>query len=177
MSDESLVLRRWWRRFFLDLLPIITVLFLILLIALPIQGIGAVRIGSLWPLMGITYWTLVRPRAMGPFTVFLFGILVDLISFCPLGLHAFVFVLAQAVLRRQRRFLVGQGFWVLWAAFTLLAFVAAFVLMGLAAILQHHVVNSLSIVGAAALASALLPLLLWVLDRVHDVMDLFDEPI
>lgn len=177
MNNDNAEMGRWWRALFLDLLPIGTIIILIAVIAIPLQTIGTVRLGGLWPLIGITYWTLVRPRAMGPILVFMFGLLTDLISFSPVGLHAFVFVLAQAVLKRQRRFLVGQGFWVLWAAFAVLALVATSLLAFLASLVQHHAVMLWPLMGSVALACGILPLLLWLLDRVHQLMDMFDEPV
>lgn len=178
MADSDTIrMGRWWRSFFLDLLPIFSVFLLVLFIALPMGYFSLAHVGGLWPMMGITYWTLVRPRAMGPFVVFLFGIATDLITFLPLGLHAFVFVLAQIVLKRQRRFLVGQGFLVLWASFAILAFSVALLLALIAQAIQGVSVPFTTTCLSAVLASSFLPLLLWVLDRVHALMDLFDEPV
>lgn len=177
MSVDEIDLGRWWRSFFIDLLPILTILALELLITLPVSTPEAARAGGLWPLMGITYWTLVRPRSMGLITVFCFGLLTDLVTFLPLGLHAFVFVLIQVSLDRQRRFLIGQGFWVLWVAFALLALFAALIINLMVQLLHGVQVPVTPMLWGVAFACAFLPILLWLFDRVRQVMELFDEPV
>jgi rod shape-determining protein MreD len=177
MIADDLEVGRWWRSFFLDLMPILTIALLILLTTLPIGTAPSVRAGGLWPLMGITYWTLVRPRSMGLITVFFLGLMTDLATFLPLGLHAFVFVLVQTSLARQRRFLIGQGFWVLWVAFALLALLSAAMLNLMVQLLQHIAVPLVPMLWSVAFACASLPLMLWLFDRVHQLMELFDEPV
>lgn len=177
MIGDDFSIARWSRSLLLDSLPFLTVLALIIITLLPLGTPLPMRGGGLWPLMGITYWTLVRPRSMQPVLVLIIGLLVDLVMFLPLGMHGFVFVTAQAVLKKQRRFLVGQGFWVLWAAFVLMALCAALLLAVIIEVVQQVTLPWDVLLWNVAWASAFLPLLLWALDRVHNMMDVFDEPV
>ena len=68
-------------------------------------------------LITIYYWSLYRPTLIPVWLVFLSGLVMDLLSGVPLGLHAFIFVLVRWSVTRQRRFLTGQTFLMVWLAF------------------------------------------------------------
>ncbi len=165
------------RGFILDMLPIVSVLVLAMLTTIPMGFPGTIRMGGLFPLIGIAYWTLVRPKNILPFMTFFIGLFADIMTFSPLGLHAFIFVLSQSVWKRQRRFLIGQGFWVMWAAFALIVGGFFVMLNGFQFALTQAVVPLRDTAISAAIAWACVPLVLWVLGWLHDLIDLFDEPI
>lgn len=167
----------FFRVVFLELLPLLSVMLLALLTTIPIGFPGTIRMGGLFPLIGITYWTLVRPKNMPPFAVFLLGFFTDIVTFCPLGLHAFIFVALQSILKRQRRFLVGQGFWMMWIAFLFLACGFYMMMCAFQFVFTGAVLKLADIGIAAGIAWACVPLVLWLLSRLHDIIDLFDEPI
>ncbi len=161
----------------LGALPLVTILLLVFILMIPFNTPVYIRCGGLLPLMGITYWTLVTPRSMSPVIVFIIGILVDVVTFMPLGMHAIVFLIVQSILKSQRRFLVGQGFWVLWVSFVLLSFVTSLMLAIGAWALKHVNPSIEPIMIGTLIVSVCLPLLLWWLDRVHVLMDLLNEPV
>lgn len=165
------------RGFFLDLLPLLSVLFLALLTTIPIGFPGTIRMGGLLPLIGVTYWTLVRPKSLKPQITFFIGLFADIVTFAPFGLHAFIFVLLQSMIKRQRRFLIGQGFWVMWAAFALVALGFFLMMDGFQYVFTGATVPLRDTGIAAAIGCACVPLVLWALSRLHDIIDLFDEPI
>lgn len=160
----------------IDATPVLSILVLIVVTALPLGWPSSMRLGGLLPLVGISYWSLVRPRAVTSLPVFILGLVTDCVLFSPLGLHAFVFVLSQAILKRQRRFLVGQGFWVLWAAFALVVMGAYGALWGLSALFLAAPLPFTTALPGAAIAWAIVPLLAGLLSGLHRIMDLFDEP-
>lgn len=165
------------RSVFLDAVPVISVAVLIILTTLPISMSTMLSIGGLWPLIGITFWTLTRQRSMHPASVFALGLLTDMATFVPFGIHALVFVVAQYLLKKQRRFLIGQGFWVLWAAYAVLATSVYTVLYFLTSVfLPGAIPFDRGLVGVAV-AWAFVPIIVWGLGRLNDIIDLFDEPI
>jgi rod shape-determining protein MreD len=161
----------------LEMIPLMSILVLILLTTMPVNFSHTIPIGGLWPLGGIVYWTLARPRSMKMSLIFLLGLLTDIVTFVPFGIHAAIFIIAQASVKRQRRFLIGQGFWVLWAAYALLAasvYTALFFVTSLFLSGSNSYLNGLAGVGVAAV---IMPLITLCLDRLNHIIDLFDEPV
>jgi rod shape-determining protein MreD len=164
------------RGLLIDAVPALSILFLMTLTTLPLGLPSYLRIGSLLPLAGISYWSLVRPTAMKLTLVFALGVVADCLLFTPLGVHAFIFVLTQSILKRQRRFLVGQGFWVLWVALALLIIGAWLLQWFLLSLFTMGHLPFFKSMFSAALTWALVPLLALILSMLHNIMDLFDEP-
>jgi rod shape-determining protein MreD len=177
ISPRDKMIVRWLRAFFLEALPILTIIILMVIMIVPIGTPSSMHLGGLWPLMGLTYWILTRPRAMRPTLVFFLGLLTDTLLFLPLGLHGFIFVLAQALINKQRRFLIGQGFIVMWAAFGVLSMCVSFILYFMTELILGGGVTFDHLIWSILLSIGLLPLVLILLDRVSVIMDLFDEPV
>lgn len=165
------------RSLFLDMVPFLTILFFILVIAVPFAFSSNIHVGGLWPIIGISYWRLVRPRSMPLSIVFVLGLMTDIVTFVPLGMHGAVFIFACLMLKKQRRFLLGQGFWVLWASFLLmiLGVYTGIYLLGL--VFLKSSISFLFGLWGVAVAWGCVPLLTGALARIHDMIDLFDEPI
>lgn len=69
-------------------------------------------------LIAIYYWGVFRPTLLPPLLVFVAGLLYDVLTGMPyLGLSAILFLLCRMAIVDQRRFLVGQGFAMLWFGF------------------------------------------------------------
>lgn len=165
------------RSVLLDILPFLSVLTLILMTVIPDIMPSITRMGALWPLIGIAYWTLTRPRNLRAPTVFFLGVLMDIVSFVPLGAHGFIFVMMQIILKRQRRFLLGQGFWMLWTAYGVLGLSVYTGLYILLSPVQPSAVTFSQGLVAVAMSWACVPLVVAILSQLNTIMDLFDEPI
>lgn len=71
-------------------------------------------------LMAIYYWAIYRPTLIPPWLVFLGGILADILTGIPyLGLSAVLFLICRMAVMEQRRFLMGQGFVMVWIGFAI----------------------------------------------------------
>lgn len=175
MSDTSF--GGFLRSLFLDMLPFLTVVFFIMMIAVPFGFFTKVHIGGLWPMIAIGYWRLVRPRAMPLSIVFVSGLMTDIVTFVPFGIHGCVYILACLMLKKQRRFLLGQGFWVMWAAFALMLLGVHIGIYILGTVFLHGSISFVFGVWGAAVAWGCVPLVVWFLGRIHDMIDLFDEPL
>ena len=66
--------------------------------------------------IGIFYWAVYHPSLVPPAFCFVVGILADIIGHYPMGLHAFLFTILQWMVKRQRRFLMGQTYLAKWLA-------------------------------------------------------------
>lgn len=165
------------RALLLDILPIASIVIMILMTVIPDVMPIIARMGALWPLIGIAYWTLARPRNLRTPSVFLLGLLMDIVSFVPLGVHALVFVMMQIILKRQRRFLLGQGFWVLWTAYALFGLSVYIGLYVLLSPVQPSALSFTQGLIGVAFSWCCVPLVTWILSWLHSIMDLFDEPI
>ncbi|MCB1782403.1 MAG: rod shape-determining protein MreD [Alphaproteobacteria bacterium] len=81
--------------------------------------------------MAIYYWSLYRPTLLPVWLVFAAGVLYDLLSGLPVGMHAFVFVIIRWVVVDQRLFLTGQPFVTVWIGYMLVSAGAALLQWGL----------------------------------------------
>lgn len=82
-------------------------------------------------LIAIFFWSIYRPTLMLPIYVFALGVLFDIVLGYQIGLHAFLFVGIQWVLRSQRLYFLGQSQTILWLSFALTCFAALVVEWGL----------------------------------------------
>ena len=62
-------------------------------------------------LMVLFYWSIYRPTLIPGLFVFIMGLVLDLVSGFPVGLHALLFVLIQRIITDQRKVFSGQPFW------------------------------------------------------------------
>ncbi len=72
-------------------------------------------------LMAVFYWTVHRPDLMRPWTVFLIGILDDILSGTPLGVNSLVLLFVHWTIVAQHRVFRGKSFVLVWLAFALVA--------------------------------------------------------
>ncbi len=83
------------------------------------------RVVPLLSLMAIYHWAVFRPELLPAFAVFVIGLLQDILSGTPVGVHALVFLIVYGLILSQRRFLAGKSFAVVWLGFSLVASGAA----------------------------------------------------
>ena len=125
----------WGWQILLEAIPALSIFMLLLIALIPVRLPASWSAGGLWPFLGLFYWGLVQPRLVPVLLVFTIGLLCDLALNVALGCHAIVFILLHVVLTTQRRFLVGQGFWLVWPAFAI-SIVLAYSLIF---VIQHSV--------------------------------------
>lgn len=73
------------------------------------------------------FWTVFSLNLLSPFTVFLLGLLADLLTITPLGYYTFLFLIFYWGILLDRQFLVGRSFLFLWGAFC--AFVCPLIIL------------------------------------------------
>jgi rod shape-determining protein MreD len=152
------------------LVPAAFTLVLAILSVIPLGIPGYAQVTPNFVLMSIYYWTIYRPDHLPYLVVFLVGLLVDLLTFGPLGLTPFALLIVRATVLRQRRFFVGKSFPILWWGFTLTALAVTVVFWGAGGLLSGRVLDPRSFAFQAVLSVACYPVLSWAFSRVQRVM-------
>jgi rod shape-determining protein MreD len=101
---------------------VIIALFIISLVNFSIPLAGEIRPHLVF--LAVYFWTIYRPSFLSPVWVFALGIGLDLLLNYPLGINAILLLSLSLIIRRQRVFLMGQTYFVVWMIFGLSAFVA-----------------------------------------------------
>lgn len=92
--------------------------FLVDIVPLPFLGSAAIR--PEFFIMVIYFWAIFNPLMLSPLVLFILGLVIDALAGLPLGMHAFFYLLVYFIIRQQRRFLLGQSFFILWIVYILL---------------------------------------------------------
>jgi len=140
-------------------MPAMLGVLLVLLSTIPfyIPGYGPTAANLV--LMAVFYWGVHRPNLLSPITVFLIGLLQDILIGTPPGMNAIVLLLVRTVAVSQSRVFRGRSFIILWWGFGMVAVASAFVLWGLSAIYVFALINPLPGLFQAGMTTALFPFL------------------
>lgn len=145
-------------------------LFTGLLIAVAAVPVGVPGLAAAAALPPVFFWTIFRPAAMPPPAVFALGLLLDLVTFQPLGVGVLTLLVAHGVALRARDALVKQSFLVVWLVFCVFAAGAALLGHALHAALMWQAPPRMPAVLQAGLAAGIYPALGWALGRLHMAM-------
>jgi rod shape-determining protein MreD len=76
----------------------------------------------------IYYWSIYRPSLWPAWLLFVTGLVKDMILGLPyIGLNSLVFITIYMIVRNQRTFLSGQGFFMIWAGYGLVCLLTCFI--------------------------------------------------
>jgi rod shape-determining protein MreD len=152
-------MRRWMR----NLVPVVTTFAFVLIgqLALPLPLLSDVA--PAFALISLYYWVVFRPDLMPYMAVFGLGIVQDAVAGAPLGMYALVYLLVQALVLNQRRFIVGKTFWVFWSAFALVAPIAAIAAWILASLSRGVFLAPGTAFVALVMTVVLFPAVAWLL--------------
>jgi rod shape-determining protein MreD len=115
----------------------------------------------------VFFWSLFRPGAMLPLTVFLIGLLADLLGFAPIGVSVLSLLVVHAFALRWRRVLVRQGFLLVWLAFVGIAAGAAALQWALTAVLTFRLLPFGPAAFQMVVCAGIYPILATPLTRAH----------
>ena len=110
-------------------------------------------------LMAVFYWAVHRPDLLSPMTVFLIGLLQDILVGMPPGMNAFVLLLVRTIAVSQSRVFRGRSFIILWWGFGVVAVASAFVVWILSVIYALTLIDPLPGLFQAGMTTALFPFL------------------
>ncbi len=147
--------------------PACTTVATMLLTEVPLKMPGQAALLPAVALIGVWFWSLVRPSSMPPLAVFVIGFLLDLRAYLPLGTGVLTLLIAHGVATRFGRTLIQQGFATIWLAFGFVATGAAALLWLLTALLTFRLLSPAPALFQAALTVALYPVLAIPLAAAH----------
>lgn len=105
-------------------IPVGLVLLSILMGILPWRLPDVSVMGPSWVLIAVYYWSAQRPDLLPLSLIFLLGLFQDILTGGPLGVSAFLLLSLRGLLGAQRRFVIGQTFFVEWGVFAAIAITA-----------------------------------------------------
>lgn len=151
------------------LLPLMTALILMLFstVTWPIPHWGTVA--PSFGLAAVFYWSIYRPDLFRPMTVFALGLINDIVHFLPLGLSAFVFLSVHQLSYSNRRFFVGQVFYMLWTGFIVAALFSMLITWVVMSFYNGKLVPILPVIMQSLLTVALFPIPAWVLIKLQRI--------
>jgi rod shape-determining protein MreD len=142
-----------------NILPALLGVLLVVLSTIPfyIPGYGPVAANLV--LMAVFYWAVHRPDLLPPITVFLIGLLQDILVGMPPGMNALVLLIVRSIAVSQGRVFRGRSFIILWWGFGTVALASAFVVWALTAIYVVSAVDPSPGLFQAGMTTALFPFL------------------
>ena len=151
------------------ILPGLAMAFLFVMSVVPmhIPYYGPVR--PYFMLMAVFFFAVYRPALMPPSLAFLLGLLVDLLSFTPLGLTSLVLVAVQWIAREQRKFILSQSFLLIWCGFMLLVAASCALQWGMFSLMRVAPVSPGPVAVSAVLTVFMFPPVALLLFFVHRV--------
>lgn len=151
-------------------LPYLLLSFFLLLNLVNIPAPFEHDIDPYFVLMAVYYWAIYRPGLVPPLLCFLTGLLLDTLSGAPLGLNAIILVGTQWLIRRQRRFLMGQPYITIMAGFAVIAMSCGLLQWALIGLAHGHWAAPLSGLISATASILLFPLVSLLLNLVHRIL-------
>lgn len=147
--------------------PVVVTLLLTVISVVPVGLPASSVLAPDIVLIAVFYWTVHRPDLMKAWTVFVIGLLSDILSGTPLGVHPLVLVLVHTAIISQHKIFRGAAFGVVWWAFSLIA-PAAHGVAAVIAFVSAGVVPELSVfILRLVLTIGLYPALAWLLGRAQ----------
>ncbi len=153
-----------------NLIPFVLALLFMIAAVVPLQVPGLSPIAPSWGLMAVFYWIFHRPDLLPPWTIFLLGLIQDLLSGGPLGVNAFVLLVVYAGIGPLRRFMTGAANRMIWASFLLIAAGAFSLSWGLNCLIIGRLIDPTPALLQCLMTVAFYPVLAWVLTRAQRVV-------
>lgn len=145
--------------------PLAICLLLVLVSVAPLRVPVLATASPLLPLMAIYHFGLFRPALLPNWLVLALGLLIDLLSGNPVGIHAVVLLMVRHFVEANQRFLVDKPFAVIWFGYALASAGAAAGIWALTCFLMWLPLDPRPVIFQYLIALALYPLAGWVLGR------------
>ncbi|MFN9092639.1 MAG: rod shape-determining protein MreD [Alphaproteobacteria bacterium] len=147
--------------------PLLSTAVVLILSATPI-GMPALAFALAMP--AVAFWTVFRPAGMAPPMVFILGLLLDLLTMAPLGVHIIALLALHGAAMRLRFWLARQGFFLVWLCFWFGALAAILLAWGFTALLLLTLPPWQPVFHTLLLSAGLYPPFAIILSRAHEAM-------
>jgi len=157
-----------WQRMDLlarQLTPALLTLALVVVNVVPVHIPGFSRVAPLLPLMAVYHWAVFRPQLLPAYAVFLIGLLQDILTGAPMGVNAFVFLVAYGAALSQKQFFIGKSFFILWLGFSLIAAGAAVINWVAVSVLSATLVEPRTVLFQYLMTLGFFPAVAWLFLR------------
>jgi len=101
--------------------PFSICLILLILSLIPLPISGSFYIKPMLTIPCIFYWAIYRPEIMGLGSVYLIGLIQDILGEAPLGVDTLLFVAMYLFIISQRRFFINRPFSFIWFGFIIVS--------------------------------------------------------
>lgn len=149
-------------------IPALVTLAVTILLATPVELFGLNLPEPVIPMVLAFSWPLIRPSVTAPLVLTLLGLLLDILTWGPLGLWALALLAVYAVVLASRSFLIGQDTAVLfvwYAACCGLAFLLAYIIVS---IIARNPPSLLALIGQIVPTLLLFPFADRMIERFED---------
>jgi rod shape-determining protein MreD len=155
-------------RAFRRLLPCLITLFLAFIAYVPTGIHGFAYVSPSLVFISVFYWSIHRPYLMPAPLVFLFGLLLDILSGGPIGMSSLLLLAVHAVCVSQRRVFVGKAFMLTWWGFILIAIGAAIFSWIVACVYYFSFIGLETVFIQLMLTLCVFPILAWGFGRLQN---------
>ena len=149
------------------LTPLLITLGLVVMAQVPMQLPAAMPITPALALVSIYFWALHQPDLIPAPAVFAIGLFQDILGGQPIGLHAFILLVAYGLVVSQRRYFFGKSFIVLWWGFATVAVVVGATEWAAMSLLSAKLLPVLPVAVEQITAAALYPVIAYVFVLTH----------
>lgn len=126
-------------------------------------------------LMFLFYWSIYRPTLIPSLLVFMMGLMLDLVSGFPVGLHALLFILIQRVITDQRKIFSGQPFWTVLFGYCLVAVFFNLVQYFVFGLIRGDFISYQPVLATIMLSIIFFPFVSLIMHLTHKVLPYKDE--
>jgi rod shape-determining protein MreD len=151
-------------------LTLLLIFALLLLSTFPFKFANFGEIRPSFMLIAVYYWAIMRPQTLSPAATFIVGIAFDLMTGSPLALNALTLLLVQWITQRQRKFLLGQPFLVMWMGLGLVAIGASAMQWALYSLFYLEAVSVRDCLMSALMTAAVFPLVVMPLSAFNKML-------
>lgn len=150
-----------------SLIGIAAIVGLVIFQAVPIGQWAGVAIYPNILLLAVYYWSVFQPQRVHPMLLFMLGLLSDIVTGAPLGIHPLMLLLVRSIVLSQRRLFLAQQFLFVWLGmFVTALFGYAIIWISLQIISDGPV--SVNVMLVPIVSTVLLyPLWHWLCDRLY----------
>jgi rod shape-determining protein MreD len=148
--------------------PVLSTFLFVVVSVVPLQIPGFAAVTPSFAMIAVAHWTTYRPDLLSQLSVFVLGVLLDLLTGTPyVGASALTLLLTRTMVLVGRKYVVGHDFSILWLGFLGLAGAIFTFSWALYSVLSGRIVAAGPFLFEALLTVACFPVASYVLARLH----------
>lgn len=106
------------------MLPLFSSLIMVFLSYVPVDLFGIANIHPAMGMIGVYFWMIHRPDVFNLFSVYILGLVEDIISLAPFGSNIFALLVLYVLVNNLSRYFNGKPFIITWYGFAILSLIA-----------------------------------------------------